>query len=96
MSEPKRCYKCGRIAPESKSMERRLKIQTGGDGWREAEMRTEKIAAFIAYEYQTLDAFHATTDAVTVPADTDVTVTYVVGGTDPDVLCPACKEVDGE
>ena len=33
----KRCYKCGRIAPASKSMERRLKAQTGGDGWREAE-----------------------------------------------------------
>lgn len=37
-----RCYRCGRIKPGSKSMEARLKIQTGGDGWREAEIDTRQ------------------------------------------------------
>ena len=28
-----RCYKCGRLAPASKSMAKRLKALPGGDGW---------------------------------------------------------------
>ena len=85
MSEPKRCYRCGRIAPSSKSMERRLKIQTGEDGWRDAEKRRvcvpRSIAVITGLGFKSVGPMY--TDEVTV-------------GTNPDVLCPACKEVDGE
>jgi len=51
----KRCYKCGRIAPESKSVERRLKVQTGEDGWREAEALFPREPD---YSYRTSAPYH--------------------------------------
>ena len=76
-----RCYRCGRIKPGSKSMEARLKIQTGGDGWGQAE----EFDHHAGYIYS-----HSKSEDVRVFKE-DIWHCRVIGKA-PAVLCPRCEE----
>lgn len=89
-----RCYKCGRIKPPSRSVERRLKAFLGGDGWRKAEVCPECEGSGI----EAIDAMTGKTDPCLACSRHNCTAgTRGTGkrlGTDPDILCPECEEAE--